>query len=334
MCHDECVQCFLIYFIFCLFLQHFCISAKTVTHGALHSPSALLLRWRAGNRTTTLRDRGQLPPAHPLSIIQKLPAPSGLDIAVITAGPESMLRRYAFQLSSKPCYATRQQYSFILDSMTRLPSTEHLIPKAWTKVVVLRKWLPFFDCLFWVDMDATLFQPNFPLEPFILQRPSAHLVVPQDWPGKLVFSNDAFIIRNSDWSRKFLALWWAGRLPCRDTHADQGAMWRAIAATLLPPFSSDLFPCDQFCPSKIDRLRLYSCFESVFASFVHDPALTFTTANFTAGESGLCLNGHQFQHASFPAMHKVLPFCLHSKHPTKWNVHLVRKKLKNGMFRC
>eukprot|EP00667_Euglena_gracilis_P019982 EG_transcript_21512 len=166
---------------------------------------------------------------HPLSVVRSTPARSGLRIAVLSGGTATLFRRYAYQMASKPCYARMQAYSFVADTGHALPAQERAgLPLHWVKVQMLRRWLPYFDWVFWLDLDATIFDPRVPVERFLAMQPHAHLVLPQEHMDRLVFSNDAFLLRRSAWGQAFLDRWWERRRTHGNVHGEQGAMWMAI----------------------------------------------------------------------------------------------------------
>ena len=280
-----------------------------------------------------------LPPSaraqlHPLSVLQPPPPAPGLHVAVLSGGQPPLFKRYAYHLASKPCYARVQGYSFLLDATTVVPAAEAAgLPPQWVKVHMLRRWLPHYDWLFWTDLDATIFAPQTRVESFLALQHSAHLLVPQDSMQRLVFSNDAFLLKNSPWGRRFLDRWWEYRRLCPNTHADQGAMWLAIADLMAPPGNASACAAD--CRDKARREALYACLDAQFRARAHPggPVL-FVPVDFGRGVAGLCLNGYQNDHTRYPALQRRMPFCLHSKHPAKWAGPQLRKRVRWDKFQC
>eukprot|EP00668_Euglena_longa_P036408 GGOE01046796.1.p1 GENE.GGOE01046796.1~~GGOE01046796.1.p1 ORF type:complete len:337 (+),score=63.78 GGOE01046796.1:57-1067(+) len=236
---------------------------------------------------------------HPLSVVQSCPAPSGLWIALVAGGPPVAYRRYTYHLASKACYARTQGYSFLLDHTTRIDAEErrkHQLPPHWVKHYILRRWLKYFDWVFWIDLDATIFGLSLPLESFFTMAPKAHLFLPRDAMSNFVFSNDAFLLKNSAWGWTFLARWWAHRLTC-PAWDDQGPMWTAIAVNAS---EDNEMACSPFCYGKRPHTKLYECVDQRF----------------------------------HPALQRTMPWCLHSKHPKRWATAALRRQVRWDVFQC
>eukprot|EP00669_Euglena_mutabilis_P010175 TRINITY_DN4951_c0_g1_i1.p1 TRINITY_DN4951_c0_g1~~TRINITY_DN4951_c0_g1_i1.p1 ORF type:complete len:378 (-),score=74.80 TRINITY_DN4951_c0_g1_i1:165-1247(-) len=269
---------------------------------------------------------------HPLSVVQSCPAPSGLWIALLSGGPAVAYRRFQYHLASKACYARSQGHSFLLDHTTRIAPEEAHLPPHWVKHYILRKWLPYFDWIFWVDLDATLFRMDVPLEGFLSMAPHAHLFLPRDAMENYVFSNDAFLLKNSPWGRAFLERWWAHRLSC-GAWDDQGPMWTAIAAA---DGEEKTTACSPFCSGSRPHTRLYECVDRRFQRIIKDPKapIYFPPLDFEKGLPGLCLNGFWNNHRKYPALQARMPWCLHHKRPERWPSATLRRTVNWNAFDC
>eukprot|EP01065_Artemidia_motanka_P033480 TRINITY_DN40475_c0_g1_i1.p1 TRINITY_DN40475_c0_g1~~TRINITY_DN40475_c0_g1_i1.p1 ORF type:complete len:492 (+),score=65.46 TRINITY_DN40475_c0_g1_i1:88-1563(+) len=116
------------------------------------------------------------------------------------------------------------------------------LPAHWVKVAALKVWTPLYDWVLWMDTDSFFTSVQKPVSDLVRSMgDNAHLLVPQDEPGvTYVFSNFAFLLRNSDVGRKLLRIWWddGTRPGCRywkspfehgiNVDIDNFWMWHAI----------------------------------------------------------------------------------------------------------
>jgi hypothetical protein len=63
-----------------------------------------------------------------------------------------------------------------------------------------------YDWVFWLDADAWITNYDIKLETILPRQGSADFVVTQDINGP---NAGSWLLRNSDWSRKFLKDWWS-----------------------------------------------------------------------------------------------------------------------------
>eukprot|EP00667_Euglena_gracilis_P015139 EG_transcript_15728 len=273
---------------------------------------------------------------HPASVVAPQPASSGLWLALLSGGSRKLCTQYAYHLSSKPCYVTHRGYSFLLDFTTSLPTVAGLfLREHWRKVLMLQRWLPYFHYIFWMDLDTTIFDVSVRLESFLIQYPGAELLVPQDTDQRRLFSNDVFLLRAGAWGRRFLDRWWAARLVCPGLHGEQGAM-HATLVDFANSSNASQTPsrCRHLCRLRATRLRFYACIEDGLRQLPPTGPVAFVQVNFTTGEGGLCLNGHNFDHRGYPALQRRLPFCLHAKQPRDWAGPAVRQAVDWALYRC
>ncbi|CAM6096459.1 unnamed protein product [Calypogeia fissa] len=109
---------------------------------------------------------------------------------------------------NKQSYVERHGYDFI-DASDVLDKNR---PPSWSKILAVKKHLSNYDYIFWNDADSVVTNPSTTLESIIYSVAGS-----LDWDHMpdLVLTEDAtgvnagmFFVRNSEWSRYFLDLWW------------------------------------------------------------------------------------------------------------------------------
>eukprot|EP00668_Euglena_longa_P041229 GGOE01054269.1.p3 GENE.GGOE01054269.1~~GGOE01054269.1.p3 ORF type:complete len:190 (-),score=45.63 GGOE01054269.1:163-732(-) len=177
--------------------------------------------------------------------------------------------------------------------------------------------------------------PRFPVERFLAMQPHAHLVLPQEHMDRLVFSNDAFLLRNSAWGAAFLNRWWERRKTHGNVHGEQGAMWMAIIDMLTRDQPLRGPDCSLMSTAPTARRYLYLCVTDAFRNYTSSTGpVFFTPVDFPKGVSGLCLNGNKFSHSRYQAMQQRMPFCLHSKRPSEWASPALRRRVRWDHYQC
>ena len=79
-------------------------------------------------------------------------------------------------------------------------------PIAWSKILLIQKYLKEFDYLFYIDMDAIIMEPMIKLEDFILlDNQKSDIIMTEDWNG---LNTGVWLIKNTKWSEIFLNLIW------------------------------------------------------------------------------------------------------------------------------
>ncbi|KAL2636278.1 hypothetical protein R1flu_007757 [Riccia fluitans] len=109
---------------------------------------------------------------------------------------------------NKQSYVERHGYDFI-DASDVLDRDR---PPSWSKILAVKKHLPNYEWVFWNDADSVVTNPSITLESIV-----SSVVGDVDWDEMpdLIVTKDVtgvnagmFFIRNSEWSRQFLDLWW------------------------------------------------------------------------------------------------------------------------------
>ena len=129
-------------------------------------------------------------------------------VGIVTSfyGPRDpeYVSRFKWATKTKICYVTNFiNYKFILYT-----GPFNFLPKNASaneaKPYVLRKFLPYFDWVMWMDADTFFQQFRSPLDPFFLKY--ADIVV-QDFYDEYSANNGVFFIRKSVNGLKFLNIW-------------------------------------------------------------------------------------------------------------------------------
>jgi galactosyl transferase GMA12/MNN10 family len=104
-------------------------------------------------------------------------------------------------------YTNRHGYQYTYREKTIDPSR----PTAWSKVRAVQNELltPNRNCewVMWLDADAVIMNSTIPVESLLqLADPDADLIVTPD--RSFGVSSGVWLIKNSDWSKRFLEEWW------------------------------------------------------------------------------------------------------------------------------
>ena len=87
----------------------------------------------------------------------------------------------------------------------------------WNKVKILEEaihpdygWARDLDYIMWVDADLVIMDMGLRLEKVAAEFPKAHILLSAEHAGSSTLMNSgAVIVKNSEWSRKFLQEWWS-----------------------------------------------------------------------------------------------------------------------------
>ena len=156
-----------------------------------------------------------------------VPNPLLPTIAVVTlngqAGPGAgigLARKSAWMHNisyiNKAAYCQRWGYDLIIEDNTIVNKTRNV---QWSKVPILRKWLPKYQWLLWMDMDAFFMRFDLPLTDMLDN--DYDLVVAKDWNG---INTGVFLLRSSPWSFKLLDQMWHAPKEWWDPWEEQSAL--------------------------------------------------------------------------------------------------------------
>ncbi|CAN0119894.1 unnamed protein product [Ectocarpus sp. 12 AP-2014] len=161
----------------------------------------------------------------------------------------SLFKEY---FANKDCYANTHGYDLIIDSRNHVNGmgfyTDENGHKGGTNVhfnkpYLIRKWLPHYDWVLWLDMDALVVDLVKPIEKFIEevggQDGDIHVLVPQDQNVQFFFSACSLLLRNSPETMEMVEDWFALKDTCPYAmYDDQSRLYAAILRMQLRCFDS------------------------------------------------------------------------------------------------
>lgn len=98
-------------------------------------------------------------------------------------------------------YCEKHQYTFLEDESVYNPSK----PIPWSKILLLLKYLKFFDYLVWIDSDILIMNNEIKLESFIEKYPDHDMICGSDIHMP---NTGVWFIKNSDFSKQILKAVW------------------------------------------------------------------------------------------------------------------------------
>lgn len=107
-------------------------------------------------------------------------------------------------------YANKHGYSYIKEIVKDSDYTEW--HPTWIKIDVIKKYLPFFDYVVWIDADAVFVNQHIKIEEFITEN--VDLVLPKleadrNTGNMWTHTTTGFMIwKNSEWSKNILSELW------------------------------------------------------------------------------------------------------------------------------
>jgi hypothetical protein len=95
--------------------------------------------------------------------------------------------------------------SFLYCRFLKLPSISWRFAEGFLPLQAVQAVLNDYDWVFWLDSDAWITNYDIKLESILPKQGFVDFVVTEDANGP---NAGSWMIRNSDWSRKFLETWW------------------------------------------------------------------------------------------------------------------------------
>ena len=141
-------------------------------------------------------------------------------IATLTAYDANQRDLAAWSSPNKRRYCRHHGYEFI----ERTDGFDPSRPPSWSKVLFVKEQLPHFDWLFWTDADSLVMNNSMRLERFIEEGCDMVLTHDDFGVGRYVVSMGQFLIRNCDWSMRFLDEVWEQKQFLRDRMWEQAAV--------------------------------------------------------------------------------------------------------------
>ena len=79
-------------------------------------------------------------------------------------------------------------------------------PSAWSKFLAVQRYLPEFDYVMYIDMDAVIMNFAIPIETFISKAgPCSDIIMSEDWNGP---NSGVWLVKNTPWSQWFFQHAW------------------------------------------------------------------------------------------------------------------------------
>lgn len=155
------------------------------------------------------------------------PRPQTLKIGLLTAYDDAQRPLAEVSSPNKAAYCAKYGYTFIEET----GGFDRFRVPAWSKILFLKKHLPYYDWLMWSDTDSLVMDPSRPLEEFLpgegdREGSSCDMVICHEDLGVGIYHVNAgqFFLRNSNWSMRFLDEVWAQTQFLTDRMQEQRAM--------------------------------------------------------------------------------------------------------------
>ena len=128
-----------------------------------------------------------------------------------------------YGLSSKEKYCKRHNIDFIIedDSADYFDGQR---PLPWYKILMIKKYLPKYDYIFWSDADVLIKNYNFDIRKYIMSRQDVNFIFGEDWN---YLNSGNFFIKNSLDSLNMLDLIYA------QEHVINNMWWEQAAIIIL-----------------------------------------------------------------------------------------------------
>lgn len=113
-----------------------------------------------------------------------------------------------FEEMGKLCLKSMQVYAKKFDMDIKLfNNLKTSRPAPWNKIIIVQKLLKDYDFVFWIDSDAVFvnFKEDIRKE---IENGKDFYLVKHHLKGRDVPNTGSFLLRNSDWSKKFLSSVW------------------------------------------------------------------------------------------------------------------------------
>ncbi|CAM9637775.1 unnamed protein product, partial [Discosporangium mesarthrocarpum] len=151
--------------------------------------------------------------------------------------------RFKEYFANKDCYARTHNYDLIIDSRNHVEGMGFYVNGEtgergdtnvhFNKPYLIRKWLPHYDWLLWLDMDTLVVDFGKKIEAFIEeiggQSGDIHVLVPQDQNSVYFFSAYALLLRNSPETMAMVEDWFQLKDTCPYAlYDDQSRLYAAI----------------------------------------------------------------------------------------------------------
>ncbi len=166
--------------------------------------------------------------------VYRLKDKPGKKYAQLSYGVKEYQAHWSWFVLNNVCHAMAHGHAHVIDPVVRPIPTGLVVH--YQKVLAIRKHLPLFDGLFWLDMDTVLVRDDFdPFRDLLERMPERNLIL-MDHSNNI--NNGVVMFRNNTWTNDFVADWWRlVELYGDFVYPDQGAMYCAM----FQYFRTDLF---------------------------------------------------------------------------------------------
>lgn len=167
--------------------------------------------------------------------LNALDAPQLNKIALVTYITPSIYDYAAYSLAINAAFAEMHGYQMKILSPETMSQHDRM-DERWNKVMILLNaisgapinylsgWAKDKEYVVWMDADLVVVDMNFAFESIVSAYPDKDIIISEDpYPDEIfsVANTGCVIVRNSEWSRRFLRAWWSTpqeRLGAWDQH--------------------------------------------------------------------------------------------------------------------
>ena len=118
---------------------------------------------------------------------------------------------------NKAEYCKKWGYDLIIEDDSAVNPTRDVV---WSKIPVLQKWLPHYDWVMWMDMDALFMKFETRLEDIVASS-TKHIIITKDWHG---INMGVFFLKNSEVVKSLLDDIWKTPQTFWYPHLEQSAL--------------------------------------------------------------------------------------------------------------
>ena len=121
---------------------------------------------------------------------------------------------------NKKEYCKRWGYDLIIEDRSIVDESRDT---AWSKIPIFKKWLPRYQYVFWMDMDALFMRFDLPLEKLL--PCDKDLIISKDWHG---INMGVFFLRNSPYTYTLLTEMWNSPRSWWEPWEEQSALMKIL----------------------------------------------------------------------------------------------------------
>src|SRR5208283_2945988 len=130
--------------------------------------------------------------------------PKIMKILILTLADDSMREMADISALNKMRYAQKHDYYFAYEKKICKDLGVGRGNCSWNKIVYVKRYLPFYDWVFWTDADSLILNQTRKIEEFLPTTNGKDFIIGKDRQPWI--NAGQFFIRNCEWSNNFLAL--------------------------------------------------------------------------------------------------------------------------------